>query len=268
MPTRIRHHGSRRARLPQLQHRLPRGPLEPGRGLHRDADPEHRGPALPDGAGRPALPRRHPDPPRGGPPAARPRARGRRGGLRLQRRLARDGHAQGLARARLRRGFPAARPEGHHAEGEGPGRARSAPCARAAARARRRAGWRASCARRAGGSSPSATRCPTATSSRQKVQRFADHARTSTSTSARSRRWRSTSRTSTTGVVVYAGVDYERHPARGREGGRRHPLGRRQQRPAVLPGPTSDRRRRPAPPRPRAAPTTRARPTCAGPTSS
>ena len=57
-------------------------------------------------------------------------------------------------------------------------------------------------------------------------------------------------------------------PGRGREGGRRHPLGRRQQRPAVLQGRPGDRGRRPAPPRPRADATTPARPTCAAPTSS
>ena len=37
-----------------------------------------------------------------------------------------------------------------------------------------------------------------------------------------------------TGDVVFAGVDYERILRAGRGGGRRHPLGRRQQRPAVL----------------------------------
>ncbi len=37
------------------------GSREPRRRLHRDADPEHRGAALPEGAGRPALPGRNPD---------------------------------------------------------------------------------------------------------------------------------------------------------------------------------------------------------------
>ena len=43
-------HGSRRARLPQLQRRLPRRSAERGRGVHGDADPVHQRPGLPDRA--------------------------------------------------------------------------------------------------------------------------------------------------------------------------------------------------------------------------
>ena len=50
------HHGSRRARLPQLQRRLPRRPGHRGRRLHGDADPRHRRPRLPAVARRAALP--------------------------------------------------------------------------------------------------------------------------------------------------------------------------------------------------------------------
>ena len=70
------------------------------------------------------------------------------------------------------------------------------------------------------------------------------------------------------GFVVYAGVDYGQIlDARG-EGGRRHPLGRRQQRPAVLRARPPHLHRRPAPRRARDRRTTRARRTSAAPTSS
>ena len=49
------------------------------------------------------------------------------------------------------------------------------------------------------------------------------------------------------GRIVYAGVDYAAILARGRGGGRRHPVGRRQQRLPVLPARPVHRRRRPAP---------------------
>ena len=62
----IDHHGSRRARLPQLQRRLPRRPGHRGRRVHGDADPRHRRPRLPAVARRAALPARDPDPARGG----------------------------------------------------------------------------------------------------------------------------------------------------------------------------------------------------------
>ena len=54
------------------------------------------------------------------------------------------------------------------------------------------------------------------------------------------------------GGVIYAGVDYGAILAEAAEGGRRHPLGRRQQRPAVLPRRPRDRGGRPAPAGPRA----------------
>ena len=69
---------------------------------------------------------------------------------------------------------------------------------------------------------------------------------TSRSTSARSRRSRNTSRTSSSGTIIYAGVDYGAilDAGAGRSG--RHPVGRRQQRHAVLQARPHDRRRRPA----------------------
>ncbi len=53
------------------------------------------------------------------------------------------------------------------------------------------------------------------------------------------------------GGVIYSGVDYGAILAAGAGGGRRHPLGRRQQRPAVLPVGPRDRGGRPAPAGPR-----------------
>ena len=51
------------------------------------------------------------------------------------------------------------------------------------------------------------------------------------------------------GVIVYAGVDYEAILRTGGEGSGRRPLGRRQQRSAVLQAGSAHRRRRSAPPR-------------------
>ena len=48
-------HGRRGARLPRLQHRLPRGPVREGRGLHGGADPGDRRPRVPRFTGRPLL---------------------------------------------------------------------------------------------------------------------------------------------------------------------------------------------------------------------
>ena len=68
------------------------------------------------------------------------------------------------------------------------------------------------------------------------------------------------------GRVVYAGVDYEAILRGGRGGGRRHRLGRRQQRPAVLPARPADRGGRSAAGRATSCATTPARRTCAAPT--
>ena len=68
---------------------------------------------------------------------------------------------------------------------------------------------RRSCARPARRSSPSATPCPTATSSPSRPCSASPPSTTSPSTTAPSRRWRSTSRTSRPATSIYAGVDYE-----------------------------------------------------------
>ena len=87
-----------------------------------------------------------------------------------------------------------------------------------------------------------------------------------TDTSAPSKSGRSTSRMIDMGIVVYAGVDYEKILRAGRERGRRHRLGRRQQRHALLPARSAHRSLRSPPPRARNRATTPARPTCSWPT--
>ena len=82
-----------------------------------------------------------------------------------------------------------------------------------------------------------------------------------------SRSARSTSRTSTAGMVVYAGVDYDRILREAEPEADVDPVGRRQQRPAVLRARPAHRRRRPAAPGRRAA-TTPGRRTSAWPMSS
>ena len=69
------------------------------------------------------------------------------------------------------------------------------------------------------------------------------------------------------GNVVFAGVDYARDPRRGRAGGRRDPLGRRQQRHARSSGPTCTSSSSTRIGRGTSSATTRARRTCAWPTS-
>ena len=73
---------------------------------------------------------------------------------------------------------------------------------------------------------------------KQRVQRFAALRRSRHSTTARSRSARSTSRTSaTTAPWSTPASTTPSDPARGREGSRRHPVGRWQQRPAAGPAP-------------------------------
>ena len=157
--------------------------------------PNIDGRRYPTRAGRPAVSRGHPDPSRGGAASADPRAPGRPGGLRVQRRVARDRHAQGVAGAGLRRRLPADRPQGHHAR-----RARARRLGvRGAHRQRQEpddAPGGCDPARQAGAaSSACATRCPTATWCASACSASPPR-RTSTATSARSRSARSTSRTS------------------------------------------------------------------------
>ena len=106
--------------------------------------PDIEGRSYPPRARRAALPEGHPDPPRGGAARPDPRARGRPGRLRLQRRVARVRDAQGLARRSPRaRTSGCSAPNAHHAHGRASRWSPSARCAPAAARARPPATWRA-----------------------------------------------------------------------------------------------------------------------------
>ena len=92
---------------------------------------------------------------------------------------------------------------------------RSPRCAPASARARRRATSRRSSRRWARRSSPSATRCPTATSSEQVCQRFATYADLDKHKCTIEEREEYEPHIDN-GFVVYAGVDYGRSCARPR----------------------------------------------------
>ena len=138
------------------------------------------------------------------------RASDRRGRLRLLRRLARGRHAHGLAGAGRRRRLPAARRRDARCSARTGRSSRCARCAPAAARARPRATSPAllrdagQARRRA--PPPDALRRP----GRAGRAALRDPTRTWSAADAPSRSARSTSRTSTTGDVVFAGVDYER----------------------------------------------------------
>ena len=93
----------------------------------------------------PLLSRRDPDPARGGARRADPRARRRRGRVRLLRPLACGRDAQGVGRARRRRRLPAARARARRCSGARSPSSRCARSAPAAARARRAAASARSC---------------------------------------------------------------------------------------------------------------------------
>ena len=143
------------------------------------------------------------------------------------------------------RRLPPARRAAHDAAQHAGPSSPSPPCAPASARARPPATSPGCCTTGACASSRSATPCPTATSPRRPCQRFATYADLDRHE-----------------CTIEEREEYEPHidsglrrlrrrrlradPARGREGGRRHPLGRRQQRPAVLRARPAHRARRPA----------------------
>ena len=196
---------------------------------------------------------------------ARPRARGRRGRLRLLRRDARARDARRLARARGRRVLPpdlAARHDAHLDEagrrrlrrpnglGQEPDDAphRGAPARRRQARRRPAPPDALRRPDEAGGAALRALRGPRrGRRTIEEREEYEPHL--------------------AEGNLVFAGIDYARDPRPGRAGGRRHPLGRRQQRHAVHQAERPRRRRRPAPPRATSCATTRARRTCAWRTS-
>ena len=225
-------------------------PTRSGGGLHRGPDPGHRRPDVPPVAGRPALPGRHPDRPGGA--ARRPdrRAAGRRGGLRLLRHRPRGRDAQGVAGDGRWGGLPACWAGSDHAaqhEARGGGRRRAHGVRQEPDDPRRRA----AAARRwpAGGAHPP----PDA------LRRPRGDARPAVRDAGRHRR-QQPDRRGARGVrgARRAGHGHVRRrrlrgdPARGRAGGRRHRLGRGQQRLPLRAAGRDDHRRRPAAARARA----------------
>ena len=174
--------------------------------------------------------------------------------------------AQGERGARGRRELRAARPRRHDAEGHGPGRSRSARCARASGKSQttraiagalkeagktRRRGPPPDAVRRPRGAARAALRDARGPRPLRLHDRGARGVRAAHHDAARS---------------IYAGVDYGDDPRAGAGRVRRAAVGRREQRPALLPPDVCDHARRPAAAGPRAHATTPARPTCAWPT--
>ena len=90
----------RRPGFPQLQRGLPlRRAVRRGR-IHGGSDPEHLGPSVPTGSCRTVVPGRHPDLPRRRAGRHRRTFRGQAGRLLVQRRVVRLRHAQGRHRQR------------------------------------------------------------------------------------------------------------------------------------------------------------------------
>ena len=132
------------------------------------------------------------------------------------------------------------------------GRRRSAPCARLGQEPDDAATSRDSCARAASASPSLRHPMPYGDLAAQAVQRFERYEDLEAADCTIEEREEYEPHLAE-GNLVFAGVDYERDPRRGRAGGRRDPLGRRQQRHAVHQAGPAHRRRRPAPARPRAA---------------
>ena len=241
-------HGGGGSRLPRLQRRLPRDPTVRGGRLHGNADPGHRGPRLPGRAWPATL---YPDGIPIVPEADLERLiaeeRGRRGRVRVQRREPRDRHARGLARARGGRRVPAAGAGAHDADLLEPaGGRRLRACAPAAGKSQTTRAVAALLA--ASGHSAVVVRhpMPYGDLAAQRVQRFATYEDLDAARDAPSRNARSTSRTSRPGASSSPAWTTRRSCAGGRARGGRHPLGRRQQRPALLSAGPAHRRRRSA----------------------
>ena len=240
-----------------------------GRRLHRHADPRHRRPRLPARAGRGPATRTgsRSSPRRSWRTSIAPRG-GRRGRLRLLGRLARARHAHRLAGAGRRRRLPArsgrARPSSSSDQARGRDLRRAHRLGQEPDDAPRR---RASSARPASASPCCATRCPTAISSKPGGAALRDATRTSTPHDCTIEEREEYEPHLAEGNLVFAGVDYGAILARGRGGGRRDPLGRRQQRHAVHPARTCTSSSSIRTARGTSSATTRARRTCAWPTS-
>ena len=169
---------------------------------------------------------------------------------------------QGERGARRRRELPAARTERHDAPARRSRRWRSRPCAPASASPRRPA--RSPATLKEAGKKVVAVRhpMPYGDLAAQRVQRFAELEDLDRHDCTIEEREEYEPHI-TSGTVIYAGVDYGGDPRAGAGRGRRPAVGRRQQRPPVLPARRAHRARRPAAGRPRDCGTTPARPTCA-----
>ena len=243
------HHGSRRARLPQLQRRLPRRPSLQGCRVHRDPDPVHRRPKISREPRGRALPERDRDPRRERTHAADRGRADRRRGLQLLGREPRVRDAQGQPGTRRRCELRPARPARNDAEGHRSGRRGLRRPDRFGqepddARDRRDAEGRREA--RGSGSAPDAVREPRGA------------ARAAVRDARGPRPLRHDDR-GARGVRAahHLGHDHlrrgrlRRHPRAGAGRVRRAAVGRREQRPALLHAGRAHRGRRPAPGRPR-----------------
>ena len=201
-------HGSRRARLPQLQHRvIARTPGTKVVAFTATQIPfidDRRYP--PSLAGR-ALPGRHPDPRRVRARAPDPGARGRRRRVQLLGRQARVRDAQGVDVLAAGANFVLLGPDATMLQRDGPDRRRHRGANRASGSRRPPARSRAPSRRPASVSSPSATRCRTGTSRRSAVQRYAELADLDRYNCTIEEREEYEPHI-TSGTVIYAGVDY------------------------------------------------------------
>ena len=236
------------------------------RRLHGHADPVHQRPQVPGRARRPVLPGRHPDPRRVRDARAGQEVRRRAGRLRLLGRAVRVRHAPLGARQLPGRRLHA------HGPGQGHGQEHQAGDRRLRRAHRRRQEPdhaqdpdHAARGRQEGRQHPSphALRRPrrparAALRDPRRPQEVRVHHRGDGGVrAARRGRQRDLRRRRLRG-----------HRARGREGSRRHPLGRRQQRLLLLRRRPVHHRRRPAPSPATASSTTPARSTCGSPTPS
>ena len=186
-------------------------------------------------AGRP-LSRRDPDPARGGARAARPRRDGVDEVVFSYSDVSHE-HVMHVASRALAAGadFRLLAPRETELALDAAGASPSAPCAPARARARRRGAWPqllrdAGHARRRA-PPPDAVRRPRRSRPSSASRRYEDLEAADCTIEEREEYEPHLAE----GNLVFAGVDYARDPRAGRAGGRRDPLGRRQQRHAVRP---------------------------------
>ena len=204
-------------------------------------------PALPAGAGRIALPRRHSDPTRGGAGRHHPGRDGRRGRVLVLRCRARRCHAPRIAGAGGGRELPLLVPARHDAASPVPvvavvatrtGAGKS-PTTRRVARILADAGLRVALVRHP---------MPYGDLARMRVQRFATLADIDAASPTIEER-EEYEEPVRQGMLMFAGVDYAAILDAAAARGRRHRVGRRQQRHVLLRSVADDLRHRPVAPR-------------------